>query len=138
MRHAQSAGQEGVAVATNRVRTLRPTDHNLELWSWYFFRVSGLLLVFLALGHVLIMHIINNVDVINYSFVAERWRSVGWRIYDWLLLSLALTHGVNGQRIILDDYVHSRRMRLAWVSTAWLLYGVVLVIGTLTIVRFPR
>jgi len=120
-----------------RVRSIEPAGHNLELWSWYFFRVSGLLLVFLALGHVLIMHIVNSVDVITYSFVADRWRSVGWRVYDWLLLSLALTHGMNGLRIILDDYVHARTKRLICVSSAWLLYGALMVIGTLTIVTFP-
>jgi succinate dehydrogenase / fumarate reductase, membrane anchor subunit len=121
-----------------RARPARPGGSNFELWSWYFFRVSGLLLIFLALGHVLIMHIINNVDVINYAFVADRWRTVGWRICDWLLLSLALTHGMNGLRVIVDDYVHAQGKRVLWLSSAWLLYFVLMVIGTLTIVTFPQ
>jgi succinate dehydrogenase / fumarate reductase membrane anchor subunit len=110
----------------------------LEVWSWYFLRWSGLLLVVLALGHVLIMHIINNVDVINYAFVADRWRTVGWRVYDWLLLGLALTHGMNGLRVMIDDYVHTRSRRLVCLSSAWVAYLLLMLIGTLTIVRFPQ
>ena len=122
-----------------RVRAGRPLGRrDFERWSWYFFRISGLLLVFLALGHVLIMHLINSVDVIDYSFVAERWRSVGWRFYDWLLLSLALSHGMNGLRVIVDDYVHSRAWRVVCLSTTGLLFGALLLIGTVTIVTFPR
>ena len=28
-----------------------------EVWSWFFMRISGLLLVFLVLGHLAIMHV---------------------------------------------------------------------------------
>ena len=36
-------------------------------------RISGLILVFLALGHLFITHILNNVESINYYFVSSRW-----------------------------------------------------------------
>jgi succinate dehydrogenase / fumarate reductase membrane anchor subunit len=125
-------------VASNFAVSNRPRGRVLEVWSWYFLRWSGLLLVVLALGHVLIMHIINNVDVINYAFVADRWRTVGWRVYDWLLLGLALTHGMNGLRVMIDDYVHTRSKRLVCLSSAWVVYLLLMLIGTLTIVRFPQ
>ena len=76
-----------------RRRMARPVGGNFELWSWYFFRVSGVLMLVLVFGHLLIVHIINNVDVINYEFVALRWQTLGWRAYDWLLLFLAIVHG---------------------------------------------
>ena len=114
----------------------RPTSNNLELWSWYFFRVSGILLLFLAYVHFAIMHLVNNVDVVDYDFVAQRWGSVLWRIFDWLLLSLALTHGVNGLRIVIDDYVHRHGWRVLAISALWVVYFALLVIGTLTIVTF--
>ncbi len=53
----------------------RPTG-GLELWSWLFMRLSGLLLLFLALGHLVIMHLVHNVDEISYAFVASRY--AGW------------------------------------------------------------
>ena len=92
-------------------RTTRPANSNFELWSWYFFRVSGVLMLILVFGHLLMVHIINNVDVISYEFVAERWQTIGWRMYDWLLLFLAIAHGQNGLRVLIDDYVHERGWR---------------------------
>ncbi len=82
----------------------------LELWSWLFMRFSGLALLLLALGHLAIMHLINTVDTIDYNFVAGRY-AVGWfwRAYDGLLLLLAMIHGLNGVRILLDDYLAPRR-----------------------------
>ena len=44
-------------------------------------------MLILVFGHLLIVHILNNVDDITYQFVATRWQSLGWRFYDWLLLA---------------------------------------------------
>jgi succinate dehydrogenase / fumarate reductase membrane anchor subunit len=107
------------------------------LWSWYFFRVSGVLLLVLAFGHLLIVHIVNNVDVINYEFVALRWQTIGWRMYDWLLLFLAIVHGQNGLRILIDDYIHARGWRAFAHTANWVFLGFFLALGTLTIVSFP-
>jgi succinate dehydrogenase / fumarate reductase membrane anchor subunit len=84
-----------------------------ELYAWFFMRVSGVLLMFLALGHLLIMHIINNVDKIDYAFVVARWGTPLWRTYDFLLLSLALLHGFNGARVLVDDYLKGGKRALA-------------------------
>ena len=120
-----------------RRRAARPVGGNFELWSWYFFRVSGVLLLVLAFGHLLIVHIINNVDVINYEFVALRWQTLGWRAYDWLLLFLAIVHGQNGLRVLIDDYVHTRGWRTFAHTINWVFLGFFLAVGTLTIVSFP-
>ncbi|MFQ5945881.1 MAG: succinate dehydrogenase, partial [Anaerolineae bacterium] len=55
----------------------RPSDP-AELAAWLFMRFSGLVLVFLALGHLAIMHLIYNVELINYEFVAARWSIPFW------------------------------------------------------------
>lgn len=88
----------------------RPTG-GFELWAWVFMRVSGLLLLGLALGHLAIMHLLTSVEQINYAFVATRFAKLGWRVYDLVLLALALLHGLNGLRTILDDYLHAPRAR---------------------------
>ena len=78
-----------------------------ELTTWLFMRVSGVLLLFLALGHLATMHLINTVDDISFDFVVGRFTDPVWgpfwRIYDWLLLMLALIHGMNGLRNVVDD-----------------------------------
>ena len=114
----------------------REVGSGFEVWSWYYFRISGLLLVFLALGHLVIMHVANSVDVIDYDWVAGRWASAGWRIYDWLLLALALSHGMNGLRVVLDDYIHARRWRFLALTALWSLFVFMLALGTWTVVTF--
>ena len=98
---------------------LRPTG-GLELWSWVFMRASGLLLLFLALGHLILMHLVHTVDEIDYAFVAGRYAWWFWRGYDLLMLLLAMVHGVNGVRVIIDDYLHRplpRRLALGFLYT---------------------
>jgi succinate dehydrogenase / fumarate reductase membrane anchor subunit len=118
-------------------RMARPAGSNFELWSWYFFRVSGVLMLVLVFGHLLMVHIVNNVDVISYEFVAERWGAIGWRMYDWLLLFLTIVHGQNGLRVLIDDYVRSSGWRTLAHTVNWVFLGFFLVLGTLTIVSFP-
>jgi len=107
-----------------------------ELQSWVFMRLSGLCLLFLALGHFTIMHLLHPIESLSYDFVAGRYRYFGWRLYDLSMLLLALLHGLNGVRILIDDYVHSTR----WHRVAlWTLRGVglfFLILGTLVILIF--
>jgi len=77
----------------------------LELYAWLFMRISGVLLLLLALGHLFIMHVFNSIHVIDYDFVANRYQHLFWRFYDLALLWLALLHGLNGFRMIADDYL---------------------------------
>jgi succinate dehydrogenase / fumarate reductase membrane anchor subunit len=108
-----------------------------ELWSWLFMRLSGILLLFLAVGHVLIMHVLETgVERVNFSFVVDRWSSPFWRTWDWLMLSLALLHGVNGVRVIVQDYVRSPGGRLAWNWTFWTVGLVLFVLGTVVVITF--
>jgi succinate dehydrogenase / fumarate reductase membrane anchor subunit len=108
-----------------------------EAWSWAFMRLSGLALVFLALVHFCITHVINDVVETDYDFVAERWHNPLWRLFDWLLLVLALGHGVNGLRWIIDDYVRRPGPRKAVRGLLFGLTAVLVVVGTLTILAFP-
>lgn len=106
----------------------RPSG-GLELWSWLFMRVSGLVLLLLALGHLALMHLIHNVDEINYAFVAARYAGWLWRVYDLLLLVLAMIHGANGARILIDDYVHAPGARRATLTALVLVCGGLLALG---------
>ncbi|HEX3721778.1 MAG TPA: succinate dehydrogenase [Nitrolancea sp.] len=114
----------------------RPTGNNFELYSWYFFRISGLLLIVLTITHLVIMHVVNNVSQIDFNFVAHRWGSPFWRSFDWLLLFLALLHGFNGARLSVDDYIRSRGWRVFAHSVIWSALIIFMVLGTVAIVTF--
>jgi succinate dehydrogenase / fumarate reductase membrane anchor subunit len=109
----------------------------LERWSWYFTRLSGVALVLLAFGHMAIMHLLGSVDQLDYLFVATRWQTVGWRVYDWLLLALALAHGQNCLRIMIDDYVRPRPWRRLAHAANLVALAAILALGTLAIALFP-
>ena len=64
-----------------------------QLYSWYFLRISGLALIFLALGHLFFTHYVKLPYETTFDFVAGRWDGPFWRTFDLLLLSMALVHG---------------------------------------------
>lgn len=123
---------ERVSVSGGHVR---PAG-GLELYAWLFMRMSGILLLVLALGHLAIMHLINSVDEIDFAFVAARYRNPAWRVYDWFLLVLALVHGMNGLRVLVDDYVARRGLRVFSQALVWVLTFAFLLVGSYVILTF--
>lgn len=81
---------------------------NLERYAYTFMRVSGLALLFLAVGHMVIQHVLNSSTTLTMQFVADQWDAIGWKIYDIFLLIFAISHGINGLRNVLEDYIHNR------------------------------
>jgi succinate dehydrogenase / fumarate reductase, membrane anchor subunit len=114
----------------------RRPRQNFETWSWFFMRVSGLTLIFMALLHFSITHIVYDVVETDAAFVASRWENPLWRAYDWVLLALGLVHGVIGMRTIVDDYVRTPGRRAATKAALYTVTGVLFSYGTLTIVTF--
>jgi succinate dehydrogenase / fumarate reductase, membrane anchor subunit len=121
----------------SRAARPRPGDPGLERFMWYFMRISGLALVVLAMGHMLIMHVLVQLtgQEISFAFVSSRWGTPFWRIYDLLLLLLAMAHGVNGARIIIGDYFEHGGLRslltalLLTAAIAWILLGVFVIVA---------
>ena len=111
-------------------------ESGLELYAWMFMRVSGVVLLFLALGHLLIMHIINNVDNIDFRFVARRYATPFWRTYDLVMLWLALIHGLNGIRMLVGDYVRPKGWQVATLASLYVFGFVLLALGSITILTF--
>jgi succinate dehydrogenase / fumarate reductase membrane anchor subunit len=105
-----------------------------ELWMWLFMRISGIVLLVLAVGHTLIMHLpADGVERVDYNFVADRWASPLW---DWMMLTLALIHGINGLRNVTLDYVRSPAMRFAMNMVFYVLGFTLFVLGTIIVVTF--
>ena len=111
-------------------------DSGLELYAWLFMRISGVVLLFLALGHLVIMHLINNIEVVNYNFVAARYMTPFWRTYDLVMLWLAMIHGTNGIRTLVDDYISARGWRLVSLSSLYVVGFIILALGSIVIFTF--
>src|SRR5574341_1119392 len=110
----------------------------VETTAWKWMRYSGLLLIPLAWGHVLLQDVLVGVHRIDLDYVAMRWASIGWRTYDFLLLALAFAHGVNGLRQVIHDYIPSEALmrKISWaLFVFWL---VLAIIGAYTIIGGVR
>ncbi len=94
-------------ITVRRVRLERNFEHS----AWLFMRLSGVAMLILAVGHMVIQHVLNSSTNLTLQFVAVQWSSWGWRAYDILLLWMAIPHGIRGLYNILSDYVHNPGLR---------------------------
>ena len=83
----------------------------LSGFTWIYLRASGVLMVAFVLGHLFIMHYRHAPSATGAAFVSRRWGSAGWRLFDELLLVLALTHGAAGAHGMLRERVRRPRAR---------------------------
>ncbi|GAA4072534.1 MULTISPECIES: succinate dehydrogenase hydrophobic membrane anchor subunit [Streptomyces] len=118
-------------------KTPKSTRTNFELYGWMFMRLSGIVLVVLVLGHLLIQLVLDGgVSKIGFAFVAGRWASPFWQIWDLAMLWLAMLHGANGLRTVINDYAQRDNTRF-WLKM--LLYTATVftvLLGTLVIFTF--
>jgi succinate dehydrogenase / fumarate reductase, cytochrome b subunit len=105
---------------------------------WYFLRVSGVLLVLLAGGHMFITHYLNVPSDTTFEFVANRWANPIWISFDILLLFAALWHGLIGLRLAVTDMVKSHGWRQILFGGIYLFGVAFSVLGVVNIVTFDE
>src|SRR5207244_2380357 len=103
---------------------------------WYFLRVSGVAMLVLVLGHVFIMHYLTAPSQTDATFVEQRWTSLFWRGFDWMLLVTALSHGLLGSLTVARDYVHRIPNRRVVGVVVVVVAVAVVALGTTTILTF--
>jgi succinate dehydrogenase membrane anchor subunit len=118
-------------------RSTRTAANNWEKHSWVFMRVSGVVLFFLVLGHLFIMNVLDGgVARINFAFVAGRWSSPFWQIWDLAMLWLAMIHGANGVRTVINDYATKPETRFRLRTLLYIVTVFIIGLGTLVIFTF--
>ncbi|MSP13748.1 MAG: succinate dehydrogenase, hydrophobic membrane anchor protein [Chloroflexi bacterium] len=125
-----------MSASAERIARARATGNSFEVLSWFFMRLSGVILMFIVLFHLFYMHFVIGVDKINYALVVQRWENPLWRVFDLFLLFFALTHGLNGARYVIDDYVHGSGLNLLVKSIVYTLGFALLLMGTFIIFTF--
>jgi succinate dehydrogenase / fumarate reductase, membrane anchor subunit len=117
-------------------RPARRRRVNWEKWGWLYMRLSGVLLVVLIFGHLLVnLFLGDGVKAIDFAFVAGKLADPFWVVYDTLLLWLALIHGANGMRTIVNDYAHGR-LRIVLLALLAIATVTLLALGTLVLTTF--
>lgn len=115
---------------SNRVAPMR----NFATAAWMFMRYSGILLIPLAFGHIILQDVVVGVHKIDINYVELRWSLLAWRIYDIALLALAFAHGMNGLRQVLMDYIQKQKtvQLVSWVL--FLFWALLTIIGAIAII----
>jgi len=110
---------------------------NLEKYGWLFMRISGPLLVVLVFTHLVVNLVVGEgIKAIDFAFVAGKWADPFWQVWDLAMLWLALIHGTNGMRTIVNDYTEKVKVRVALGTTLWAVCGLLILLGTLVIFTF--
>ena len=123
-------------VGSNRIapqyRRNGSSKGNFEMLAWLFMRLSGVVLVVLIFGHLGVNLLVGDgIKAIDFGFVAGKWADPFWQIWD-----LAMLHGTNGVRTIINDYAEKDATRL-WLKVV--LYSAttaIIILGTLVIFTF--
>jgi len=116
---------------------VRRKGPNLEKAGWLYMRISGLALIILIFGHLFVNLMVGDgIHGIDFAFVAGKFASPFWQWWDVLMLWLALIHGANGMRTIVNDYVTHSTIRRVLVWALWLSAGFLIVLGTLVVFTF--
>ncbi|MET3466710.1 succinate dehydrogenase hydrophobic membrane anchor subunit [Microbacterium sp. 1262] len=124
-------------LAAPRSPQVRKKGANLEKWGWVYMRASGVLLVVLIFGHLFVNLMLGEgIKGIDFAFVAGKFASPFWQWWDVLMLWLALIHGANGMRTIVNDYVAGATARKVLVWAIWLSAGLLILLGTLVVFTF--
>jgi succinate dehydrogenase / fumarate reductase membrane anchor subunit len=110
---------------------------NWEKWGWIYMRASGVLLVVLIFGHLFVNLMVGEgISQINFGFVAGKLANPFWQWWDVAMLWLALIHGANGMRTLVNDYVSRPRVRSALKIALVGSTAALIVLGTLVVFTF--
>lgn len=110
---------------------------NLEKWGWIYMRVSGVVLIVLIFTHLFVNLMVGDgVKAIDFGFVAGKWADPFWQWWDVAMLWLALIHGANGMRTIVNDYTNPGLVQKILKGALLGAVVVLLVLGTLVVFTF--
>ena len=110
---------------------------NWEKWGWIYMRASGVVLVVLIFGHLFVNLMVGDgVKAIDFAFVAGKYATPFWQVWDLLMLWLALIHGANGMRTLVNDYATSFRLGNILKGAIFASAVILIILGTLVIFTF--
>ena len=119
------------------VRPARKRGVNWEKWGWIYMRAFGVVLIVLIFGHLFMNLMVGDgVKAIDFGFVGGKWADPFWQWWDVLMLWLALIHGANGMRTIVNDYTSPGLVQRALKGALLLSAIVLIVLGTLVVFTF--
>jgi succinate dehydrogenase / fumarate reductase membrane anchor subunit len=109
---------------------------NFEVLSWFFMRISGLLLIFLALYHLVWWNLVIGVEHLSAEVVIARWNNPFWRLFNVALVTFAMLHGLNGARYTIEDYVRRPGLQMLTKTAVYTLVLGAMAVGIFALLTF--
>ena len=111
---------------------------NWEKYGWIYMRISGPLLIVLIFVHLISNLVVpdGGIKAIDFAFVAGKWSAPFWQWWDLAMLWLAMLHGTNGMRTVINDYTEHEGIRKTLVFSLWGVCAALILLGTLVIFTF--
>jgi succinate dehydrogenase / fumarate reductase membrane anchor subunit len=99
-------------------------------------RISGLVLIFLTLYHLIWWNLIVGVEHLDSEVVIQRWTNPFWRLFNVALVTFAILHGLNGVRYSIEDWVRSPARQIATKAVVYTLVLGVWVAAVFSLMTF--
>ena len=110
---------------------------SFEMFAWLFMRMSGVVLIVLVFGHLFVNLMVGEgVHAVDFGFVGGKWANPFWQVWDLVMLWLAMLHGTNGMRTIIDDYAGRATTRFWLKVLLFVASAFVILLGTMVIFTF--
>lgn len=126
-----------MATTTNQPEQVR-VHKNIDQVAWTWMRYSALLLIPLAWGHIILQDVVVGVHNITTDYAINRVASLGWKVYDILLLGFAFAHGMNGVRQVFRDYIHNPKTFQFVSYLLLILWLVITVVGAIALLMINK
>ena len=131
------SGDKAVRQIAPKYRRNGSSRGNFEMLAWLFMRLSGVVLVVLIFGHLFVNLLVGEgIHAIDFGFVAGKWADPFWQFWDLAMLWLAMLHGTNGVRTIINDYAEKDSTRFWLKMVLYAATTVIIILGTLVIFTF--
>jgi succinate dehydrogenase / fumarate reductase membrane anchor subunit len=133
-------------------RRIRMGGSKFELYMWFFTRVSGILLLMMGAFNIVYANLVGGYGAMDAA-AQMRWAffpisfhvqstsvevtpyflNPFWQAYCFLVIAFAATHGLNGVRVILQDYIR-RPLLMAWIKALLVVLWVVSMLAAIFII----
>lgn len=91
----------------------------------------------LVLGHLTVNLVIGGgINAIDFAVVAGRYTNPFWQLWSLSILWLAMLHGANGMRTIINDYTERPATRATLTVGLYVTTAAIITLGTLVIFTF--
>ncbi|HXH36600.1 MAG TPA: succinate dehydrogenase hydrophobic membrane anchor subunit [Plantibacter sp.] len=126
-----------IAAPRTPARPARRKGVNWEKWGWIYMRASGVILLVLIFGHLFVNLMVGDgIKAIDFAFVGGKLSNPFWQWWDVAMLWLALIHGGNGMRTLVNDYATGRTIRGVLKGAILAAVVVLIILGTLVVFTF--